>query len=276
MEFSYIKLNAKKRLVKNHFKCFLISFFPYVTIFLLTALNYYLYIFLKGTSLDFSPLISSYAMYVKTTIMTVSIILSLILWQIARFLSESYFFGVYEKKKSRITIRQTATWLMVSLLKLLLTFAWSFFYLLPSLLVGGTLIYATESQEYGFNVVLTLFVGTIMLFVTGVGFLFVTLKRYSMCSFVILHNMSRDSLGVIEKSIELMEGNSQKYALFSLSLSGWVLSCLLIVPVFYVLPYIKLTKYSYFNAVTKPKLQYTQAQKPIIFYFPPKNKQYRF
>ena len=41
MNFSYIKLNAKKNLVRNYFKSFVLSALPYVSIFTLSGLNYY-------------------------------------------------------------------------------------------------------------------------------------------------------------------------------------------------------------------------------------------
>ena len=66
MKFSLIKMNAQKKLIKNHFICFCVSVLPYVTIVLLTLLNYYLYIFLKVIDFDFIPFISSYDVYVKT------------------------------------------------------------------------------------------------------------------------------------------------------------------------------------------------------------------
>ena len=45
MNYSYVKLNAKKKLVNHNLKSFLVSMVSYVSIFALVALNYYFYIF---------------------------------------------------------------------------------------------------------------------------------------------------------------------------------------------------------------------------------------
>ena len=54
MELTYLKLDAKKNLVNNQAKLFFASIFPYVAIFSLAVLNYYLYLVSdeKGNSVD--------------------------------------------------------------------------------------------------------------------------------------------------------------------------------------------------------------------------------
>lgn len=272
MEFSYIKLNAKKRLVKNHFKCFLISSFPYVTIVLLTVLNYYLYIFLKDAELDFNGFISSYAVYVKASLFTLSVVLSFIIWKIAQLYSEKNFFSKNTKSNYRLSFRQCVNSITVSVLKFFLSIAWGGLYFSPCAVMVATLYYCINSTDYTFNVMLTLFVASAILFVLGASFLYVTLKRYSMCNYVILAKTETDALKIIEKSIELIEGNMAKYTLYGLSFVGWMLSCLLIIPVFYVLPYIKMAKYSYFKAITIPQKRENEIQKPIVFYISKKEK----
>lgn len=263
MEFSYIKLNAKKRLVKNHFKCFLVSVFPYVTIFLLTVLNYYLYIFLKGADFGFNPYISSYALYIKASLYTLSLIISFFLWKISQLVSEKFFFSRNIKNKNRLTFRKYITAITVSALKFFLSVAWSAVFYSPCAVMTVTLYYCINSGDYTFNVMVTLFVASVLLMFIGSGFLYITLKRYSMCNYVILSGTETDSLKVIEKSIKIMEGNTVKYTFYSLSFSGWILSCILIVPIIYVLPYVKMAKYSFLKAVIKPV---TKEQKPVIFY----------
>jgi hypothetical protein len=63
-----------------------------------------------------------------------------------------------------------------------------------------------------------------------------------------------------------MEGRSLKLSLFNVSFFGWILSCVLIVPIIYVLPYKLMAKYSYFNFATRKKVQEEAPQKPIVFY----------
>lgn len=270
MKFSYIKLNAQKRLVKNHFKCFLISVFPYVNIFLLTVLNYYLYIFLKSADFGFNGFISSYAVYVKASLFTLSVISSFVLWEISQLVSEKFFFSRNIKNGNKLTFRKCITAISVSVLKFYLSVAWSAAFYSPFVVTTATLYYCIISGGYTFNVMLTLFVASIILLLIGSGFLYVTLKRYSMCNYVIFTEDETDSLKVIEKSIKLMEGNMVKYTFYGLSFSGWLLSCLLIVPFIYVLPYVKMAKYSYFKTLRKSTFFKHLSQKPIIFYIPEK------
>lgn len=270
MEFSYVKLNAKKRLVKKHFKCFLISSFPYVTIFLLTVLNYYLYIFLKGADFGFNPFILSYAVYVKASLLTLSVIISFVLWKISQLYTDKYFFSKNINTKVTLGLRQVASALAVSVLKFFISVAWASFYLSPCAVMGLTLYYCVNSGDYTFNVLVTLFAASVILFLIGNGFLYVTLKRYSMCNYVIFTGEETDSVKIIEKSISYSEGNTVRYTLYRLSFMGWILSCLLIVPVFYVLPYVKMAKYSFFKSITKSTIIEHSTEKPIIFYIPKK------
>lgn len=263
MKFSYIKLNAQKKLIKNHITCFCVSILPYVTIILLTLLNYYLYIFLKGIEFNFTPFILSYDVYVKASLFTLSVCISFVLWKISQLYSHKYFFSQISKKRIKLHFRQYITAITVSLLKFFLSVAWSTFYLLPCAVITATLYYTIYSGDYTFSVMLTLFVASVILFIIGISFIYVTLKRYSMCNFVIFTESNIDAIRVIEKSINLMENNTVRFAFYNLSFSGWLLSCILLIPVFYVLPYVKMANYSFYKAITK---QVTQEEKPVIFY----------
>ena len=272
MKFSYIKLNAQKKLLKNHFICFCVSFLPYVTIVLLSLLNYYLYIFLKGINFNFIPSISSYDVYVKASLFTLSVCVSFVLWKISQIYSQKYFYSQINKKHTKLKIRQYVTAIIVSILKFFLSVAWSSFYLLPCAVTIATLYYSIQSRDYTFNVMLTLFIASAILFIIGISFIYVTLKRYSMCNFVIFTDSDTDAIKVIEKSINLAEGNTVKYAFFCLSFIGWILSCVLVVPMFYVLPYMKISKYSFYKVTTRPQESEFETQKPIIFYINKKEK----
>ena len=278
MNTSYIKLKAKKALVNNHFKCFLISILPYVVIVSLTVLNYYLYVVLKDA--DFSAIshISSYARFLPPTLFTVSIFFSYLLWQFSRIVSENFFY--YKNKNTEVTLwwtlkklsfRQVITSAMVKIIKFFLSVAWFVLYLFPCAVVCATFVYYIKGENINIELLITLFVSMIILFLIGTAFLYITLQRYSMCNGVIFLTDEKDCLKVIEKSIELMEGKAIAYAIYRLSFIGWILSCLLLIPAIYVLPYVTMSKYGFFNAITM-KEQYKEKQKPIIFYIQKKIK----
>lgn len=272
MKFSYIKLNAQKQLLKNHFICFCVAFLPYVVSVFLCLLNYYLYIFLKSIDFSFISPISFYDIYIKASLFTLSICVSFVLWKISQIYSQKYFYSQINKKHIKLKFRQYITAITVSILKFFLSVAWGSFYLLPCAVTVATLYYSIQSREYAFNVMLTLFIASVMLFVIGISFIYITLKRYSMCNFVIFTETNINALKVIEKSIILTENNTVRYAFYCLSFVGWLLSCILIIPIFYVLPYIKMAKYSFYRAIIKPLEKEIETQKPIIFYISKKEK----
>lgn len=272
MKLSYIKLDAKDRLVNSHIKCFFVSLIPYTAIILLSALNYYLYILLERTVLT-----EKYSSYLKPTLLTLSIILSFLLYCFSKLCTDRYFFVksrnpacTLRSALKSLKFRQCITAGMVLLLKFFLSVAWSAVYLFPSVTVSGVLLYCLQSDKYGGNLLITLALSAVTLFFTGIAFLYITLKRYSMTEAVIFSEREKDSLKVIAKSIELMEGNTVKYAAYCFSFIGWILSCLLIFPIIYVLPYKNMAKYSFYDSVTSPRSENEAPQKPIIFRFPEK------
>ncbi len=270
MDMSYIKLKAKNRLVKNNFRCFLVSVLPYITFIILSLLNYYLYIFLKNT--DFASVLS-YAEVLRPLILTVSFVFSFIIWRTARLLTDRYFYcknhnpeETFRGSSAGITFRQFITASMATVLKFFLGIAWGAVYLLPCALMGGIFAYSLEYEEFNRNLFITLSVSVLILFLIGVSFLYVTMKRYTMTDAVIFACKEKDSLKAIEKSIKIMEGNTLKYSLYCLSFFGWLLSCLLVIPVFYVLPYKTMAKYSFYGYSSKFEFSKHTAEKPIVFY----------
>ena len=270
MDMSYIKLKAKNRLVKNTFRCFFASALPYVVFALLSLLNYYLYVILKNT--DFDSL-SSYAHILRPSLLTISLVASFIIWRTARLIVDRFFYvknnnpdATFWKSARGVTFRQFITASMTTVLKFFLGVAWSVAYLLPCALMSGIFIYAIKYEEFNRNLFVTLFASIVILFFIGVSFLYVTMKRYTMTDAVIFACKEKDSLKAIEKSIKIMEGNTLKYSLYCISFVGWLLSCLLVLPIFYVLPYKTMAKYSFYGFSSKSSLHKTESEKPIIFY----------
>ena len=275
MNTSYIKLNAKKHLVKCHFKCFLISVLPYVTIVLLGGLNYYLYFMLKDMDLSFLYLKSSYAVYLRATLFTLSVCLSLGVWSVVRIFSHNYYYLKSRKGNisffssiKHLSFKKICTLLTTDILKLYLSIAWGALYFSPCVSVVATLYYYYVSGEFSRNIALTLIISAFILFMIGSFFLFVTLKRYSMCYPLVFETDEKDALKILEKSIGIMNGKCTNFSFYNISFWGWVLSCVLVLPVIYVLPYKQMSKYSYYNFATRKKIQEEAPQKPIVFYIP--------
>lgn len=272
MELSEMKIEAKKILVKNYAKLFSASFFPYVTIFSLVVLNYYVYILLKETDFSFSPLVSSYAGELRPVLMTLSVSVSFVLWRFVRLFTDAYFFrksrnasaGYFESIKS-LSAKQIFACAGADVLKFFISAGWAAFFLSPSVITAGTFYYALKDGSYSKNVLSVLAASCAALFAAGCGFLYTALKRYSMSRAVIFENPKTDSLKAVEKSIALMEGRCLKYSAYCVSLWGWAALCLFIIPAVYVLPYNYMAKCCYFNAVTNKRKQ-PKTEKPVIFY----------
>lgn len=272
MENSVFKLVAKKRMMKNYCKCFIVSVFPFILFLLLATANYFLLLLLNNVKLN--EYFSLYGEYVRFSAMGISITLSLFVYKSLKLCADNYF--LLKALNKRITLikaikcvslRQCFTNFMVSVIRFCLSISWFLVYFSPCIAVSLLLIYSYKNGEYGFSINLTLFISAIILFIIGAFFFYITLKRYTMCSFVILTDKEKNPLNVIVKSINFMENHSVKYAVYCLSYSGWLLSCIFIVPIVYVLPYITIGKWCFKYSLTASKITESKPEKPIIFYF---------
>lgn len=279
MNTSYIKLNAKKRLVNNHLKSFLVSVFPYVSIVSLTVLNYYLFIFLKQEDFSFNRYISSYAEYIRPSLFCLSVVLSFLLWRSFCFLNESFFFQkTFDKNRTlkkvlnSLSFRQFATYWVVSMIKFFLSVSWAALYLLPCAVVSSLFYYCYRFENGNERIILTLFVSACLLLVIGISFLYVTLKRYTLCGAIINLEKKISPVKAVEKSLTLMEGKTVRYSLYCFSFIGWAFLCLLIFPAFYVLPYKNMGKYEFTKHYCLYDFYKYEPAKPIIFYIPSRVK----
>ncbi len=66
--------------------------------------------------------------------------------------------------------------------------------------------------------------------------------RYSAAVYYFCLNPHMKVKDAIKKSIRFTDGFLTEYVLLEYSLLGWILSCALVVPLFYVLPYVKLSR----------------------------------
>lgn len=271
MNFAYIKLNSKKHLIKNQTKCFFASILPYVFIIAFTILNYFLYVYLKQVNFDKYLSVSFYSNEIKGVILTTSICLSFLLYELLKFFTEKYLFiksrcanATLKQALKKNKFSQFRAFVMTNLLKFYLFVAWATLYVLPATIMGVILYFSSDNLNE--KVQITLALSTIVLFIMGCCFLYVTMKRYSFTSPIIFTSKEKDALMILADSTKLMDGKMVNTAIFSASFFGWSLSCLLLIPVFYVLPYKRLAIYNYYNFLTGFKLTEQILQKPIILH----------
>lgn len=77
--------------------------------------------------------------------------------------------------------------------------------------------------------------GIVLLVVTGI-FSWIFLKRYALARFIYAEG-GCSVRQAVKQSVYFMKGHKAEFFLFDLSFLGWFISCILIVPAFFVLPY---------------------------------------
>lgn len=266
MEKSYLKLDAKRRMMKNTMFCFAVSLLPFLVFSYLAVFNYYLPIFLKKT-------LPHTDIFLITFIWITSIVLSVIFWMSVRLVKESFFLARANGRRHKllklvrgISGKQYGMYIKVSVLRILLSLSWSAVYFSPCCVVAGLLVYSCKYENYGRNVNLTLALSSVALFLIGLLHFFVTIKRYSMCNAIILRDKQNNPLKIIAESISLMEKHSVEYSFYCLSFTGWIISCIFVLPLFYALPYINMSKWCYMVSIKKQEKPIPENEKPIIFY----------
>ena len=273
MEITCLKLSAKRKMLKNNFRFFIVGALPFFTISLLTILNYYFIEIIKSTDLKLPEFLLPYTEAIRLSLIIFSIVFSLCLWKWISLSSQMYFYKRAMGKRPSffrcmrcLSFSQYNSFLGVAIIKVLLMLGVGALYFLPCIAVSILLVYSYRYESYGFNVNLTLFVSSAILFVTGAVFLFVTSKRYALTTYILLTENERNPLKIIAKSIEGMENHSVEYSAYCLSFLGWLFSCIFIIPIFYTVPYFFLSKWNYICFIRNKNQKVIENEKPIIFY----------
>ena len=254
----YIKLKAQKMLIGKNRKAFLVSVLPYLMSATLLCLNYYLLSFLKNNT--------DFMLIFKILIAVCSAVLSLFMINSVVYISENYFYRKATDSFAPVRAVDLFCSFAVNILKTLLFFSWSAVFFLP----GVTLLlcaYSAKTNNYTGEIITTLYVAAAINAIVGAGCFFVLFGRYSKCSFIQFTTGETNPVKVLARSTELMEENQIQYSLFRLSFLGWNLSCVLLFPIIYVLPYRKCAKYVFFNAKPKQKQKELMSEKPVVFIF---------
>lgn len=127
-------------------------------------------------------------------------------------------------------------------------FFWVSILLLPSIVIGWWSTYATIYQHDVYDSILINFgyILSLLLAIVSIIICVIFLQRYFLTRYLIVSGECTKVRQAIKLSIKIMNGKKIDFILLLLSFSGWILSCILIIPIFFVFPYIKisLTLYS--------------------------------
>lgn len=119
---------------------------------------------------------------------------------------------------------------------------WLIYFLSPVGVCAGCTAYLYNISYLSPDVYFVLAFGTALLLSISIVVWRVAVSRYSAAPYYICLKPELQVKDAIKKSIRFTDGMLTEGVLLEYSFSGWILSCILIIPLFYVVPYIKLTK----------------------------------
>ena len=73
----------------------------------------------------------------------------------------------------------------------------------------------------------------------------------SQVSYIIVDEDNLDTMAILKKSADMMNGHKGEYFILGLSFIGWILLCMFIIPIIYVIPYTTITFALYYENLKK-------------------------
>lgn len=147
----------------------------------------------------------------------------------------SLLFRFFTFKKS---FRAFSLYARLTILKAL----WFVYYLFPCAVCYGITFYLYSNGNLLPAVYYVLIGGSSVLLSYCVFMWRVTFFRYNGAAYYVCLNPRISPRDAIKKSVNYTDGFLKEYALTESSFLGWFLSCILIIPTVYVLPYFKVTR----------------------------------
>jgi len=140
------------------------------------------------------------------------------------------FYGFADKKKA------FALWIKLKALYLF----WYILFLLPCAggAVSAFLLWRKSVSVFVFAAVA---VCIIALALIGLLFAFIVTQRYALAYYSLFDDQTASTGKAIKESKRIMAGNERRLARLKLSFIPWFLSCVFVLPIFYVAPYYKLS-----------------------------------
>lgn len=122
-----------------------------------------------------------------------------------------------------------------------------------------------RNEEYGIGDITKYYNEFILIFgvtiatcvITGIGFMLLFIPGiilglgFSLCFYFIAEEKKMTIQECLKTSWDKMNGHKMDYFLFSLSFIGWVLLCIFIIPIIFVVPYIVCANTMYINEILK-------------------------
>lgn len=90
-------------------------------------------------------------------------------------------------------------------------------------------------------------IGSILLVVPGI----IASLGLTLCNYIIIDNEKLCPKEVLMKSWEMMDGHKWEFLGYTLSFIGWILLCVFIVPIYFVIPYMEVTFVLFYEGLKK-------------------------
>ena len=247
---SQIRIESKFLLSGNNLKLFAVSFFSIIFRALLLSaiplLFYFLFFFDNGKDIFITE--NQYFSLTLKALICSTLSLSSIYLIFSIKICEKYIYFTASKgvkPKLRLSFRKATPKLVLKSFLLhikifILKLFWSVFYALPWSICLTILTYMHTKSALPHSIFIVLSFGTSLLFSLCLFMYKATVFRYTPAIYYLLFNEKENISNAIKKSVESTDKYIQNALLLKASLIGWVLSCLLIIPIPYVLPYYKL------------------------------------
>ncbi len=266
----HIRLKSKYLLSKNTFRLFLISLLS----FLLrwgSILSSFLYLYSFLNSGFLKALLQNYnniVVYSSTfSVFGVILFFSVVFSSAVRLSEQFIYFTRAQGSNGNFRLffkylhpvkafRAFRLYMAVNFYKLL----WFVYFLLPVILCIGCTVYLYNISYVSQAVYITLSIGISLLLSLSLVMWRASVARYSAADYYICLNPSLKVSKAIKKSIRFTDGFLTDRILLEYSFFGWILSCVLVIPLFYVVPYVKLCKCVYITEMLTKKAHSHQSQ----------------
>ncbi len=233
-----IRISAKKMLVGNVIRTFLFLFLAYLVsclgILFVTAGG--LIVTDKTVNNSFETRFGENSLILKIALSIIAIIFGLILFSFGKNLRAKRAYKMITGKNTSCSLKKSFRFLLYYAVKTLFSLCWGFIYFLPCVICVSFLAMSLSQGAMERNIFYSWVAGCVVLFFVGFGFTFVTLQRYSVWQYYLCDNDS-GVISALYKCLDRTKDRCVKIALFKLSMLGWILSCFLVFPIIYVLPY---------------------------------------
>lgn len=261
---SKIRIESKYLLSGNNVKLFFISFLSIAlrwSAFFGIPFLIYLTFFSDALNSFFETENQYSTLFFKLLLCTVTSII-LLLFIVGVKNCENYAFftaskGKKPKLKKAINYFKPKTLFKALLLYIkilsLKTF-WIAYYSFPVGICFAELLYMYSKSTLSYSIFIVLCFSSSLLFSLCLFMYKATVFRYSAAPYYILFNSRTKINYAINKSIEVTDIYIQNALLLKTSLTGWIISCITVFPIVYVLPYCKLCNaLLLYNCITRKK-----------------------